>query len=210
MNGGTFNQQGGMVAGNLENYGTFNYSSGDFQGRLLNYGIANLFVDGNTSFTAGDGLLHASTTSLDILAGQSLTLNGQGLTNEATMTLAGTLWASQEIIGDAGTGSFTQTGGTNTVPSGGALTLANLPGSSGTYNLQGGSLTADTVNLHDGGVFSQTGGFFSFNTFNQAGGTLSPHPHRRRHRHRQLHPERRHHYGGLLVSVGNFATGSGA
>ena len=38
------------------------------------------------------------------------------------MTLAGGLFATDEIIGDYGTGAFTQTGGTNTVSS--ALTLA--------------------------------------------------------------------------------------
>ena len=83
----------------------------------------------------GNGLLHDSATTLAIASGQSLTLNGQGLTNERTMTLAGGLFATDEIIGDFGTGAvFTQTGGTNTAS--GALTLAKNSGSRGTYNLQ--------------------------------------------------------------------------
>ena len=105
-----------------------------------------------------------SATPLSIAAGQSLTLNGQGLVVEgSTMLLAGNLSATDEIIGDIGTGAvFTQTGGTNTAS--GALTLANNPGSSGTYNLQGGSLSADTFNLNTGGTFNQSGGTFHFNT----------------------------------------------
>ena len=85
LNATTFNQQGGTVTGALENRGVFNYTSGTFSGRLLNYGSLNL----GPSFTAGNGLLHDSATTLAIASGQGLTLNGQGLTNERTMTLAG-------------------------------------------------------------------------------------------------------------------------
>ena len=167
LNAATFNQQGGTVTGALENRGVFNYTSGTFSGRLLNYGAANLYAGGNTSFTAGNGLLQKSATPLSIAAGQSLTLNGQGLTVEgSTMLLAGNLNATDEIIGDIGTGAvFTQTGGTNTAS--GSLTLANNLGSSGTYNLQGGSLSADTFNLNVGGIFNQSGGTFHFNTYQQ-------------------------------------------
>ena len=61
-----------------------------------------------------------------------------------------------------GSGTFTQSGGTNTVSN--TLTLAANAGSSGTYNLSGGSLAAATINLNAGGAL---------------------HPDRR-------HPERRH------------------
>jgi hypothetical protein len=126
LNATTFTQSGGTVTGALQNYGAFNYTSGTFSGRLLNYGTLSL----GSNFTAGNGLLHNSATTLAIASGQTVTLNGAGLTDERTMTLAGTLAATNEIIGDAGTSaSFTQTGGTNTAS--GALTLANQSGSSG-------------------------------------------------------------------------------
>ncbi len=82
----TFNQQGGTVTGALENRGLFNYYSGDFQGRLLNYGTANL----GSSFTAGNGLMQAAgAITLNVGSGQSLTLNGAGLNNQGTFTMAG-------------------------------------------------------------------------------------------------------------------------
>ncbi len=160
----TFNQQGGEVQGSLENRGTFNYTSGLFSGRLLNYGTVNL----NADFTAGNGL--ANYSNFGISAGRTVTLNGEGLTNEGTMTLSGTLMASDEIIGSSGNGIFIQTGGTNTVT--GSLILAANAGSEGIYNLEGGSLTAGVVNLNSGGIFNQTGGSLSFTTFNQQGGEV--------------------------------------
>ena len=52
------------------------------------------------------------------------------------------------------------------------LTLGISAGSSGVYNLQGGSLIARTVNLNVGGAFNQTGGSLNAATFNQQGGTV--------------------------------------
>ena len=191
LNAGTFNQQGGTVTGALENRGTFNYYSGIFDGRLLNYGTANLFAGSLPSFTADDGLLHDSATPLDIAAGQTVILNGQGLTNERTMTLAGNLTATQEIIGDSGTAAyFTQTGGTNTVN--GALILANHAGSSGTYDLQGGSLWADTITINPGGDFIPDRRDVRVQQLQP--GQQRPRvrqSQRRRIRHRHLHPDRR-------------------
>ena len=76
----------------------------------------------------------------------------------------GSLLASYEYIGTAGTGTFTQSGGSHTVDDGsgnGALWVGTQ-GGSGTYNLNGGSLTvngdicigASTAT----GTFSQSGG----------------------------------------------------
>ena len=115
LNVATFNQQGGTVTGVLENRGGFYYFNGAFNGRLLNYGTANLFAGGSAGFTAGDGLLQSATAAtLNIGAGNTLTLGGHGLTNEGSITLAGNLNATDEIIGDYGTAAvFTQTGGSN-------------------------------------------------------------------------------------------------
>ena len=71
--------------------------------------------------------------------------------------------ATDEIIGDIGTGAvFTQTGGTNIAS--GTLTLANNPGSSGTYNLYDGLLDVATFTLNPGGIFNQYGGTFNYDT----------------------------------------------
>ena len=90
---------------------------------------------------------------------------------------SGSLSANYEYIGYSGSGTFTQSGGTNTV----SQPLPGLPaGSSGTYNLQGGSLQAATVNINSGGVINQTGGSLNATTsltnggaYTMAGGTLS-------------------------------------
>lgn len=48
--------------------------------------------------------------------------------------------ATQEFIGYAGTGTFTQSGGTNTLTCG--LVLGTFDDGSGSYDLSGGSMTA--------------------------------------------------------------------
>ena len=66
-----------------------------------------------------------------------------------------------EIIGVAGTGTFTQSGGTNTVSAMATMILGDNPSGSGTYNLSAGYLAnaADlTVGLSGTGVFTQSGG----------------------------------------------------
>ena len=145
-----------------------------FSGRLLNYGTANLYAGGNTSFTAGNGLLQNSATPLCHRRGPEPHPERPGADRRGQHhdPGRGILNATDEIIGDIGTGAvFTQTGGTNTAS--GALTLANNLGSSGTYNLQGGSLSADTFNLNAGGTFTQTGGTFHFNHINLNGGIFN-------------------------------------
>jgi len=108
----------------------------------------------------------------------------------------GSLIASDEYIGEQGTGSFNQTGGTNTVTndlrigwtSGSTgtysqtdgtnnisnfLTLGNVSGASGTYNLSGtGSLSAggQTIGHSGTGVFTQTGGTNSVTNILRLGG----------------------------------------
>ena len=88
----------------------------------------------------------------------NLTVNATGT---GTMTLSqsqDSLASTTEIIGYDGTGTFTQTGGTNTV---GDLTLGYLLTGNGTYNLSGtGSLVANSeiISRLGNGTFNQTGG----------------------------------------------------
>ncbi|MCA1956938.1 MAG: hypothetical protein LDL14_00215, partial [Nitrospira sp.] len=112
---------------------------------------------------------------------------GTGSGDYDTYDLSGTgsLSAGHEFIGYAGTGVFTQTGGTNTVT--GNFYVGTLIGSSGTYNLSSGSLSGTYEHIGHGGtgVFNQTGGThtvtngFSLGsgggsgTYNLSGGSLS-------------------------------------
>ena len=101
-----------------------------------------------------------------------------------------TVWR-EDIIGDSGIGTFTQTGGTHTVNGiyDTGLYIGRGSGSSGTYNLSGGQLSANCdeyVGYEGAGTFTQTGGtntitsdlHLGYNsgasgTYNLSGGTLS-------------------------------------
>ncbi len=70
----------------------------------------------------------------------------------------GSLYAPSEDIGSTGTGTFTQSGGTNSV---GTLLLGVNSGSAGTYNLNGGTLITNSI-IEQAGTAA----------FNFGGGTL--------------------------------------
>jgi len=101
-----------------------------------------------------------------------------------TYTIDSDISFTNEYVGNASTGTLNQSGGTNTVTS--LLTLGYQAGSSGTYNLSGGSLVANSVVIGDGGTgtFNQSAGtsvqcinlFLGYSaggigTYNQTGGT---------------------------------------
>ena len=84
------------------------------------------------------------------------------------------LSAPTETIGLSGSGTFTQTGGTNNVTS---VVIAANTGASGTYDLKGGSLYTTSVSVNSGGTFivENSGTTFSNaagNVVNVSGGTL--------------------------------------
>jgi hypothetical protein len=81
-----------------------------------------------------------------------ITIDATGTGSMTVSQTAGTLSSTNEIIGFLGTGTFTQSGGTHTVS--GAITLAAQPGSQGTYNLGGGSLSAGAIYLGGSSVGS--------------------------------------------------------
>ena len=72
------------------------------------------------------------------------------------------LSSHDEYIGSGGSGGFTQNSGTNTV-TGGWFRIAEMSGSTGVYNLNGGTLSA----------LNQYVGVSGNGTLNQAGGTNS-------------------------------------
>ncbi len=123
--------------------GTGNYtlSGGSLNvgGNIVNGGNSSLTIDGGTlSVGGGNGSINVTNFTVGDAAGSgSYTLSG------------GSLTAVNEIIGNNGTGTFTQSGGTNTV---GALSIDN-----GTYTLSGGTLTVNT-SLNNGDTFALSGG----------------------------------------------------
>ncbi len=70
----------------------------------------------------------------------------------------GSLSAGRQTIGNSGTGSFTQRGGSNTISDG--LTLGSSSDGSGSYALIDGSLSAEsqTIGKSGTGSFTQSGG----------------------------------------------------
>ena len=127
----------------------------------------SLFCRYQTIGSAGAGTLFQSGGTSSLYYTNELTL-GKNPGSSGTYLLSGGLFSTNnafEFIGFAGTGIFTQSGGTNS--SGNQLFLAWNGGSSGVYNLNGGLLL-----LSGYGVTSGSGGA----AFNFGGGTLGQRP----------------------------------
>jgi hypothetical protein len=143
----SFTQAGGAVNGTLQNPGNFVYQSGLFNGRLVNQGTVSF----GSNFTVGDGI--ENDTTMTVAAGQTLTVNGAGLDNQGTFTLAGGTLAvnnmtnSGGFVFDSGTLTATEAGGTIN-----AAIVSNTPN---TINI-----AADNVSI---------GNAASFNGFNHQG-----------------------------------------
>ena len=126
--------------------------TGTGQSLVVGDAATGVFNEGSTANTT-DLNLQTSGTTLDI--GRSL--GGTGTFNLA----AGSSLADDMIVGDAGTGTMNNTGGSNAVS--GNLVLGNQATGSGTYNLSGatGSLTV-SGNAEIGnagiGVYAQSDG----------------------------------------------------
>ena len=81
---------------------------------------------------------------------------------------ANTMTSGAETIGTTGAAEHLQTGGINNVT--GTLTVNGF----GTYDLQGGTLTAGTITANSGGYFFFNGGAANYTTFNlNSGGTVA-------------------------------------
>src|SRR4051812_13769768 len=91
------------------------------------------------------------------------------LATTATLSMsANNLTSSNEWLGINGRGTFTQSGGTNTIAAGtGFLDVGVFAGSTGTYNLSGTGALAVNTNEYVGdvgtGFFNQTGGTHTIN-----------------------------------------------
>jgi len=169
---GTFTQTGGthtvtqdLTLGQVSGgNGTYNLNSGTltvFRDIVNGAGTGILNIDGGTLIKggiSGSGSIDVDTLVLGSASGK----NG-------SHTLSGTtsLTANTETIGAAGTGIFTQTGGTHTVSS--SLYLGKNNGSFGGYEMDAGTLAVGG-GLYVGGSETATGGLgvFSVNTGSSA------------------------------------------
>jgi hypothetical protein len=105
-------------------------------------------------------------------------MGSYALSGTGSLTTAG-----DEYIGFNGTGTFAQSGGTNTLNGSSSLFLAAQSGSTGSYTLNSGSLIASNIHIGGNGLSSGGTGTFTFNSpatlnvsgsiFIYAGGTLA-------------------------------------
>ncbi|HNU44757.1 MAG TPA: hypothetical protein PKH26_05650 [Phycisphaerae bacterium] len=137
-----------------------------------------LWLDSDGEYELDDGVLSLSDASSDLVVGAwghgNFTQSGGTATcaggvvigqmdtgNGSYELRTGGLTAHHEAIGYYGSGTFAQRGGTNTVTSDWGVVLGHRAGSSGTYDLRGGTLlTSGTVTIgwEGTGVFTQDNG----------------------------------------------------
>jgi hypothetical protein len=203
LNGGTLDASSIIVrrfsildlAGGTANFGTFELDDG---GAVL--ALGNELIGTVTSPISTFGQLAGPGNSAENSVAGALVLGVSSGTNGTYQLDGGTITAETELVGLAGTGTFIQTGGTNTIgpaggttgvfdpntgltwsPSNGALYVGSSAGGTGSYFLQGGELDADAVIVRPGGVFALEGGSLNANslevdaqsTFSQTSGTAT-------------------------------------
>jgi hypothetical protein len=168
---GSFVQTGGTnntvlnLGYNSGSGGTYNLSgSGYLTGALGSTEIVGVSGSGNFTQTGGTN----STPGVLYLGYNTGSRGTYSLSDSGYLAVHGN--ANSEYVGYSGTGSFTQTGGTNTAN--GFLYVANNAGSVGTYTL-GGSGYLSTLNIYVGqsgvGNFVQSGGTNSTADVNVSG-----------------------------------------
>jgi fibronectin-binding autotransporter adhesin len=133
---------------------------------------------------SGTGVLHAATSRVhtgdftqsggthDLTYGDLMVGLDVGSIGTYTLSGAGRLISETEYVGiDGGVGTFTQKGGTNTVAYNLNIGNGSYTGvyGSGTYDLQGGSLTVDHVSVG----YSAYTGMAGTGSFQQSGGTCT-------------------------------------
>ena len=98
-------------------------------------GGASLTISGNISESLPGQALALGGNGLLILTGSN-TYSGSTTVDGGTLQVsAGQLSSPIQFVGNSGTGSFVQSGGSNLLGSSGLLYLGNAPGASGSYTL---------------------------------------------------------------------------
>ncbi len=165
---GSFTQSGGTNS--IYSYQPNYFLGGGYYGLILGHGLGTYSLSGGSLAVLYSEIVGADGTGIFNQSGGANTItgsNGPGLVvdawgyvnSSATYNLSGgKLLATNEYVGDSGTGTFTQSGGTNSIS--GCLYLGY--NRSGTYNLNGtGGLSAPNEYI----------GYSGTGTFNQSGGT---------------------------------------
>ncbi len=139
---GTLNVGGDLVLGSATGTsGTFNYNTASGDAATLSFtGSGQTLVVGDSGTGVFNEGSTTNTTDLNLQT-SGTTLNiGRSVGGNGTFNLAaGSSLEDDAIVGDAGTGTFNNAGGTHNVS--GSLTLGNQSTGNGTYNLTGGGTT---------------------------------------------------------------------
>jgi hypothetical protein len=163
---GTFNQTGGTnaVAASLfvgySGTGTYTLSgtgSLSVNGGGYFAGAGYIGYSGTGSFTQSGGTALFSDSDSN---GNSLSIGDQAGGRGVYILSAGNLTTGKnETVGNSGSGTFIQTGGTNNVGRNSGLYLGVEPGSTGSYALSAGTLesSAEYIGVLGSGTFNQTG-----------------------------------------------------
>jgi hypothetical protein len=182
LGAGAFSQSGGTntvtgtltLAANAGSSGAYNLQGGTLTAGAVNVNSGGTFNVTGGNLSASGGMTISSSGVVAINSGDVSTAS---VSSDGSITISGGTFSTtgNEIDGNTGSGQITQTGGNHTVT--GTLTLAANPGSSGTYNMQGGTLNAELIEVNSGGTFSANAGAGSVTStvglFVGSGGTLN-------------------------------------
>jgi hypothetical protein len=161
IRGGTFSQSGGVHTIGAGTSGG-QLSIADSPGSTGSYSLSGGTLTASASILVGNfgqGVYDQSGGAASVTGqfGDFDVGNGPGASGSATLS-DGTLSVAHQLnVGYQGTGTFSQSGGSNTART---LAIAVVPGATGTYTLSGGVLTSTNTIVGNGGVgtFIQTGG----------------------------------------------------
>jgi len=149
----------------VQDNGSVTVNTGLLVGYVTNgsYGLNGGTVSASYEVIAGTGSgVFRQNGGSNSVAGQLWLGQGGGPSvgnSGAYFLAAGSLTAGLETIGDASAGELSQSGGSNSVAA--TLTLGNQQGSSGTYDLTGGTLSVggnEVIGFSGNGHFDQGGG----------------------------------------------------
>ena len=153
---GHFVQSGGTNTGalclgyNAGSHGTYALSN---TGRWSYDGDLHVGYSGTGDFNQTGGSISTSVTSGTLYLGYNLGASGSYTLSDGTVSWSGD--RRSEHVGHSGTGSFRQSGGSNTT----SLYLGYNAGSSGTYDLSGGTLSGTRwVGYSGTGTLTHSGG----------------------------------------------------
>ena len=135
--------------------GTGFSGNGSISDHVTCYGTISAASGGAINLNSGVTVSTTGSTAGSVNLG-----SGSFTVNDAISGIGGgSLWAGSGYVGYSGTGTFNQSGGTNTLTSG--LVLGGGTADSGTYQLSGVavlSASSEQVALGGAGTFTQTGG----------------------------------------------------